>query len=78
MKYIASSIFFFSGIYLLQFLWTQSFELRFFPKGETGTISDINAIWIFVPFILSSILLVMAIKEDRSTPRHGEVEGDES
>jgi hypothetical protein len=66
MKYIASSVFFFCGVYLTPFLMTQSSKLRFYPRGDHGgSISEISAIWLFVPFLISAHLLVMAVREEK-------------
>jgi hypothetical protein len=67
MKYIASSIFFFSGTFMSQFIFghtDDSYSLRLFPKTDQGLTCEISAAWLFIPFIISVALLVMAIFED--------------
>jgi hypothetical protein len=66
MKFLSSSIFFFTGVYLCQFLVNfngNRFFLVFCRENNSGRIS---AGWLIVPFALSAILFLMGIIEDRN------------
>jgi len=65
MKYISSAMFMAISAFLLQFYRPERFQLRLSPPpGQDGTINDASAIWMYIPFIISLIILVIAVIED--------------